>query len=127
MNATPECCKPTGYGLFGFRVRWIPRPRIKSTIAANTGGGSTVCKDDKDGVGMEQLHLSGKMGDSEVWSDGQDEDGEGAVVCSVFYPLSPFLQFCCFFGCSLASSYLLFFVSCAFPVSFFGAILISEC
>ena len=55
MNANSERCKPTGYDLFGFSVRWIPRPRIKPTIAAKTGEGKeggrvTVCKDDKDGA-----------------------------------------------------------------------------
>ncbi|KIJ95165.1 hypothetical protein K443DRAFT_683211 [Laccaria amethystina LaAM-08-1] len=59
MNANSECCKPTGYGLFGFSVRWVPRPRIDSTIAANTGEG-------KEGGGpfarMERLRVSGKIG-----------------------------------------------------------------
>ena len=65
---------------------------------------------------MEQLHMSGKMGDSEVWSDGQDEDGEGAAVCSIF---TLFLPFCSFVVSSVVPWRLLtFFSSCLTPSLF---------
>ena len=84
---------------------------------------------------MERLRVSAKIDTDEVRSDGQDEDGnkdgEGAAVCSNF-TVSRFSQFCCFFGCFLASSvfspsFRRFLRFSSFPVSLCGAVLVSEC